>query len=120
MIRSRFLRSSLLILTTAVALSCSDYAPTGPQAPAQVQEGLLSGVLGTVTNLLGSVIRVIGFQTDPNGIPVSAVRWSAGHVNATRSVSATIGYDGGTLTIPGSDFTIKFPHGAVSQPTSNT
>ena len=121
MIRSRFLRSLLLVFTTAVALSCADYAPpTGPQAPAQAQDGLLSGLIGVVTNLLGDVIRVIGFQSDPNGIPVTAIQWSAGHLNETRSVSATIGYDGGTLAIPESDFTITFPRGALYQSTSIT
>jgi len=120
MIRSRFLRSSLLVFATVAALSCSDYSPTGPQTPAQAQYGLLSGLLGTVVNLLGSIIRVIGFQTSPEGIPVSAVQWSSAHVNQVRSVSATIGYNGGTLTIPGSDFTITFPQGALSQSTSIT
>jgi hypothetical protein len=122
MIRSRFLRSSVLVLTTFVALSCSDYSPTGPgpQAPVQAQDGLLSGLLGTVTNLLGSVIRVIGFVTDPNGIPVHAVKWAPTHVNQVRSVSATVGVNGGTLAIPGSDFTITFPYGALSQPTAIT
>lgn len=120
MIRSRLLRKSLLVLSTAVALSCSDYSPTGPQVPAATQDGLLSGLIGTVTNLLGSVIRVIGFVTDPNGIPVTGVKWSSSHVNQVRSVSATIDYDGGTLQIPGSDFTITFPRGALSQPTSIT
>jgi len=118
MIRSRFLRSSLLVLTTVAALSCSDFSPTGPQAPTQAQDGLLSGLIGTVVNLLGSVIRVIGFQTSPDGIPslpVHAVQWSSAHVNQTRSVSAIIGYNGGTLTIPGSDFTITFPQGALWQ-----
>jgi hypothetical protein len=118
MIRSRFLRSSLLVLTTAIALSCSDYSPTGPQAPTQAQDGLISGLVGTVTNLLGSVLRVISFQSDPNGIPVTAIMWSGSHVNQVRSVSATIGVNGGTLSIPGSDFTITFPYGALSQPTS--
>jgi len=101
-------------------LSCSEYSPTAPQAPAQAQDGLLSGLVGTVTNLLGTVIRVIGFVTDPNGIPVRAVQWSPTHVNQVRSVSATIGVNGGTLAIPGSDFTISFPYGALSQPTSIT
>src|SRR5437762_10523954 len=120
MIRSKFLRSSLLVFATVAALSCSDYSPTGPQAPAQAQYGLLSGLLGNVVNLLGSIIRVIGFQTSPDGIPVRAVQWSSSHVNEVRSVSATIGYNGGTLTIPGSDFSITFPQGALSQPTSIT
>jgi hypothetical protein len=40
---------------------------------------------------------------DPNGIPVQ-----------------TIGYWGGTLAIPGSDFTISFPVGALSKSTNIT
>lgn len=119
MIRNRFVRSTLLVFTAAVALSCADYSPTAPpQAPAQAQDGLLSGLLGTVTDLLGSVIRVIGFVSDPNGIPVTGVKWASSHVNEVRSVSATIGVNGGTLSIPGSDFSITFPYGALSQPTS--
>jgi len=119
MIRSRFLRSSVLVLTTVVALSCSEYSPTAPpiQAPSQAQDGLISGLLGIVTNLLGTVLHVITFQSDPNGIPVNAVRWTGTHVNQTRSVSAYIGQNGGTLSLPSSDFTITFPSGALSQTT---
>jgi hypothetical protein len=120
MFRSRFARSLTLVLATFVALSCSDYSPTGPLAPAQAQNGLISGVIGTVTNLLGDVIKVIGFRTDPDGIPVAAIKWAPTHTTEVRSVSATIGYNGGTLTIPGSDFTITFPYGALSSPTSIT
>jgi len=119
MIRSRFLRSSVLVLTTFVALSCSEYSPTAPpiQAPSQAQDGLISGLLGIVTNLLGTVLRVITFRSDPNGIPVNAVAWTGTHVNQTRSVSAYIGVGGGTLALPSSDFTITFPSGALSQTT---
>ena len=121
MLRSRFVRSSTLVLAAFVALSCSDYSPTAPiTAPTQAQDGLLSGLVGTVTNLLGSVLKVIGFRTDPNGIEVKAVRWAPTHVNQVRQVSATIGYDGGTLQIPGSDFTITFPRGALWYPTAIT
>jgi hypothetical protein len=123
MIRSRFVRSSVLVLTTFVTLSCSEYSPTAPpiDAPAQAQDGLISGLLGgvvgLVTNLLGTVLHVIGFQYDPNGIPVDAVRWTGTHVNNTRSVSAYIGKNGGVLALPSSDFTIAFPAGALSQTT---
>ncbi len=120
MIRSRFVRSFTLVLATFVAFSCSDYSATGPLAPTQVQSGLLDGLVGTMTGLLGSVIRVIGFATSPNGIPVTAVQWAPTHVNQVQTVSATIGYNGGTLAIPGSDFTILFPQGALSAPTAIT
>ena len=53
MIRSRFVRSFTLVLATFVALSCSDYSPTAPiAAPTQAQNGLLSGLLGTVTGMM--------------------------------------------------------------------
>ena len=121
MIRSRFVRSFALVLSVSVALSCSDIAtPTGPQVPATAQDGLLSGLLGTVTGLLGSVLKVIVGVVDPNGIDVRAVQWAPTHVNQVRSVSGTIGFSGGTLSIPGSDFTITFPRGALSAPTTIT
>jgi hypothetical protein len=127
MIRSRFVRSSVLAFGAFVALSCSDYSPTAPPAPATVaavdvqpDASLLGGLIGAVTGLLGSVLKVIGFVSDPNGIPVRAVEWAPTHVNEVRSVSGTIGYYGGTLSIPGSDFTITFPRGALSQSTAIT
>lgn len=121
MIRSRFARTFSLVLATAVALSCSDYSPTAPTAPiaapTQAADGLIGDLLGVVTNLLGSVLRVIGFQSDPNGIPVTAIMWAPTHDNQTRSASGSIGYNGGTLAIPGSDFTITFPRGALYETT---
>lgn len=118
MIRSRFVRSFVLVLTAFVAISCADYTPIEPiAAPTKAQDGLIGDLLGVVTGLLGSIIRVIGFQSDPNGIPVTAIKWAPTHVNQTRTVSASIGYNGGTLSMPGSDFTITFPKGALSTST---
>lgn len=121
MIRARFVRSFTLVLATFVALSCSEYSPTAPvAAPTKAQDGLLSGLVGVVTALVGDVVKVIGFVTDPNGIDVRGVKWAPSHVNQVRTVSATIGYNGGTLAIPGSDFTIFFPKGALSSSTAIT
>lgn len=121
MIRSRFIRSVALTLGVTIALSCSsDIAPTGPMAPVAAQDGLISGLLGTVTGLLGSVLKVIVGVVYPDGIDVRAVKWAPSHVNQVRSVSGTIGFYGGTLSIPGSDFTITFPRGALSTTTTIT
>lgn len=121
MIRSRFVRSVLLVPTLFVALSCSDYAPTAPKAaPTAAQDGLLGDLVGAVTGLLGSVLKVVVGVVDPNGIEVRAVKWAPTHVNQVRSVSGTIGYNGGSLSIPGSDFTITFPRGALSSSTNIT
>jgi hypothetical protein len=122
MIRSRFVRSVVFLPTLFVALSCSDYSPTAPPiaAPTQAQDGLISDLLGGGINLLGSVLKVIVGVVDPNGIEVRAVKWAPSHVNEVRSVSGTIGYYGGTLAIPGSDFTITFPRGALSSSTAIT
>jgi len=118
MLRSRFVRSFVLVLTTFVAISCADYTPIEPTAaPTKAQDGLIGDLLGVVTGLLGSIIKVISFQSDPNGIPVTAIKWAPTHFNQTRSVSGYIGYNGGSLAIGGSDFTITFPKGALTTST---
>jgi hypothetical protein len=75
---------------------------------------LLSGVLGVLKSLTQVVLGVL----DPNGIPVTPVQWASTHTNVERTVTGTIGRYGGTLAIPGSDFTITFPYGALSAPTA--
>jgi hypothetical protein len=123
MLRSRFVRSFVLVLTTFAAISCADYSPIEPiaapamAAPTKAQDGLIGDLLGLVTGLLGTIIRVISFQSDPNGIPVTAIHWAPTHVNQVRTVSGTIGYNGGSLAIGGSDFTIAFPKGALTTST---
>ena len=117
MIRSRFVRSSLLVFTAFVAISCSDVTPTGPAVPATADNGLLTGLVG---GLLNTVVRVIGFVSNPDGIDVTGVKWAGSHVNQVRTVSAIIGPGGGALTIPGSDFGIVFPAGALALSTPIT
>src|SRR5258706_14846152 len=113
MLRSRFVRSFVLVLTTFVAISCADYTPIEPiTAPTKAQDGLIGDLLGLVTGLLGSLIKVISFQSDPNGIPVTAIKWAPTHVNQTRSVSGTIGYNGGSPALGRSVVPIQLPHGA--------
>ena len=114
MIRSRFVRSLALILTASVALSCAENSPTAPVAVDNGRANLLSDLLNPLQPIIGSFISY------PEGATVSVVTWGAGHANVQRQVSGTIGPFGGTLVIPGSDFTITFPIGAVLVPTNVT
>lgn len=127
MIASRFVRYLAIVLTTTLALGCAE-SPTAPSAPSVAQaaspvaapassDPLLGGLMGGVINALTETVRGV---IDPNGIPVAPVRWASTHTNETRSVSGTIGYWGGTLAIPGSDFSITFPIGALSKSTNIT
>lgn len=122
MIRSRFVRSSLLALAAFFTLSCSDTSPTAPSTAAATairagttQDALLGGLLGGVLNTVTSVVAFIG---DATGLTVHAVAWNSSYAQVEHTVSGTVTpWGGGALTIPESDFTIVFPAGAVSQPT---
>jgi hypothetical protein len=114
MLRSRFVRSAAIIFTVVVAASCSDSSPTGPVAPAQTQNGLLSGVIG---GLLQPVTKIVRAITDATGITIHPVAWGDGHAKVANTVSGVITPWGGTLVMPESDFTITFPAGAVRQST---
>jgi len=128
MISSRFVRHFAIVLTTTLALGCAE-SITGPSAPAPApqasspiaapadQDLLLGGLLGGIIKALTDVVKGVLY---PNGNAVEPVRWAPTHTNQVRSVSGTIGYWGGTLAIPGSDFTITFPIGALSKSTSIT
>ena len=126
MISSRFVRYLAIVLTATLAIGCAE-SPTAPSAPSVAQatspiaaphdSDQLLGLLGGVVNALTEVVKGV---IDPDGIPVAPVRWASTHGNETRSVSGNIGYWGGTLAIPGSDFTITFPVGALSKSTNIT
>jgi hypothetical protein len=119
MIRSRFLRSSVLVLSAFVALSCSDVSPTAPKAAPVTairagtqQDALLGGLIG---GLLRTVASIVAFVPNAN-TPVHAVAWNSDYDHVAHTVSGTITPVGGSLTIPESDFRITFPKGAVSEP----
>jgi hypothetical protein len=60
------------------------------------------------------------FSLVANGMKARAVKWGPAHSRVEQSVSAVIGPDGGTLSLPGSDFTMNIPSGALSSPTKIT
>ena len=93
---------SLALVTAAISLAgCSEPADlTGPAVTPD--QNLLSGLLGTVTDLLEK----------------KAVKWNDSPGSLT--VSGVIGAGGGSLSIPRADFRIDFPAGALSRNTTIT
>jgi hypothetical protein len=60
------------------------------------------------------------FSVVPRGSMAQAVRWGASHQNVDESVSAVIDPEGGTLSLPGADFSMTIPAGALIKPTRIT
>ncbi len=108
MLRSRALRHVALLLSAVASVSCGDY--TGSTGPATVGS---SRILPTKT-----VMSSFAFVQD--GLRAQAVRWADSHAMVEESVSALIGPAGGTLALPGSDFAMHIPKGALSAPTMIT
>ena len=110
----RVFRSAALALTTYLALSCADSSP--PTDP-----------LGSRATDASSTLVPIACPegwTQPTfastGKKVKGTRWVSTRVPVELSVSGVIGPEGGTLTIPGSQFLIYFPKDALSTPTPIT
>jgi len=96
----RFAIATIAVLTAA----CSD-APT-----------ILSPSLQPPSTSLHEV-TVAFLRANPGyHLGTQAVQWAASHGNAQYSESALItAAAGGTISLPGADFTITFPAGALSQ-----
>jgi hypothetical protein len=107
MLSQRLVRHIALVLSGVAGLACGDY--TSSTSP-------LSGYAG----ISGPVQIRSSFALVPSGSRARAVRWGAGHSNIEQTASATIGAEGGTLSIPNADFTLTVPAGALSAPTAIT
>ena len=93
-----------LTASALVALACGDYSrSTSPT----LSEAKLLAVRSS-------------FSMVASGTKARAVRWGPAHSNDEQSVSAVIGPEGGTLSLPGSDFTMNIPSGALAAPTMIT
>lgn len=100
----RVLHQLALTVSAVVALACGDYShPTSPT----LSEAKLLAVRSS-------------FSMVASGTKARAVRWGPAHSNGEQSVSAVIGPEGGTLSLPGSDFTMNIPEGALADPTAIT
>src|ERR1700694_1914073 len=87
-----------------IALACGDYSPSTSPALSQAK----------------FVADRSSFSMMKSGARAQAVRWGPAHSRVETSASAVIGPDGGTLSLPGSDFTMNIPSGALSAPPTIT
>jgi len=101
MFSSRILRGLALTLAALTGISCGDYSRS--TSPASYNPKLLPPTL---------TVRA-AYSTLSSGTKARAVRWGLEHSGLEQSVSAVIGPDGGTLSLPGSDFTMIIPSGAL-------
>ena len=100
----RVLYRLALTASAIVLVGCGDYSRS--TSPALSQAKLVA-------------VRS-SFSLVESGAKARAVRWGPAHSRIEQSASAVIGPDGGTLSLPGSDFTMNIPSGALSAPTTIT
>jgi hypothetical protein len=108
MLGTRALISFALASSAFFALSCGDSS--------QVTSPPLSTV-----KLVPAATRVTAsFASLGTGTRAKAVRWGPDHSRVEQSVSAVVDADGATLFLPGADFTLTIPAGALKEPTAIT
>jgi hypothetical protein len=102
----RAFRYLALAVSAAAVISCGDYA--GITSPTQAK-------LFPPTRIVGA-----SFSFVASGSIAKAVKWGPSHSKVDQAVSAVVGPDGATLSLPGADFSISIPAGALSAPTAIT
>jgi hypothetical protein len=106
MFSHRAFRYLALAVSAAAVISCGEYA--GITSPTQ------SKLLPPTRTVGASFAFVAG------GSVAKAVKWGSSHSKVDQSVSAVVGPDGATLSLPGADFSMKIPAGALSTPAEIT
>jgi hypothetical protein len=106
MLGHRMCRYLSLAVSAAIAISCGDY--TGTTSPPQAK------LLPPSLTVGASFAMVTG------GSIAKAVQWGPSHPNVEQSVSAVVGPEGATLSLPGADFSMTIPAGALSAPVAIT
>jgi len=102
----RMVRYLALSATALVALACGDY--TQPTSLSSAKHPTPTLGVGASFSFLASSAKA------------KAVRWGSSHSQVEQTVSALIGPDGGTLSLPGSDFSMSIPAGALTEPVTIT
>ena len=106
MLSHRVIRNLSLAVSAVAVVSCGDYTgSTSPTQPKQLPPTLTVGA---------SFAQVSG------GSIAKAVMWGPSHTKVDQSVSAVVGPEGATLSLPGADFSMAIPAGALSAPTAMT
>ena len=103
---SRILRGLIVTVGALAGLACGDYSQS--TSPASYKALPPTLIVRTSFTMLSS------------GTKARAVRWGPAHSTVEQSISAVIGPDGGTLSLPGSDFSMNIPSGALAEPTAIT
>jgi hypothetical protein len=93
-------------VSAAAVISCGDYA--GITSPTQSKHLLPTRVVGA------------SFAFVTGGSVAKAVKWGPNHSKVDQTFSAVVGPDGATLSLPGADFSMTIPAGALSTPTAIT
>src|SRR3982074_2229876 len=106
MLGHRVRRYLTLAVSAAIVVSCGDF--TSATSPPQAK------VLPPSLTIGASFALVAG------GSIAKAVQWAPSHSNVEQSVSAVVGPLGATLSLPGADFSMTIPAGALSVPTTIT
>lgn len=97
-----------LIASMVAGFACGDYSrSTSPLA--------VDGKASRPTLIVTSPFSLV-----PHGSMAQAVKWGSTHENIDQRASAVIGPDGGTLSLPGADFSMMIPPGALIKPTRIT
>jgi hypothetical protein len=113
---SRFLRMSTprvrryfaLVVGILTGVACGDYSQS--TSPAPVPPKLLPPTLVVSSS----------FSVALSGTLAEAIQWGPAHHSVDQSVSAVVGPEGGTLSLPGADFSLTIPAGALLEPTNIT
>jgi hypothetical protein len=102
-------RLGALALALTLAACSADQVTAPPQMKAPASDpsaSLLGGLLGTVTGVLNLTTNEAIQRTKPLAAPITVMK--------------TIGYDGGTLSIPEAGVTVTVPRGALYRTTTIT
>ena len=106
MFSHRMFRYLVLAAGAVTVVSCGDYtSPTSPNQPKLLPP----------TRIVGASFALVA-----GGSTAKAVKWGASHSKVDQSVSAVVGPEGATLSLPGADFSMTIPAGALSAPTAIT